>query len=134
MLIGSRWIRCVAAVLSAALVGSGLLPPAHGHFGEDPDHAVVHQHLAPHHPVPAQVPRASDDDDDGPILVITQHARVPDGVRVPIPIGAALYPFALAKDLLIGHEIAPRIDGSPPHGPPRRHASLRAPPVPPFNA
>jgi hypothetical protein len=128
-----RRVGTLALGGSVLMVVSGLLPPLHLHEEADPDHAdhhavsVIHRHFAPHAVPLNSSSRLSDD--DGPMLVLDQqaigskHAHVAP-VRLAV-LNAVVSLPRVDTPRSIGR---PQIDGSPPHGPPRRPASLRAPP------
>jgi hypothetical protein len=132
----ARWrgAKPLALCGSALLALSGLLPPLHLHEEADHDHAdhhsigVIHRHLAPHNAPLNSSPGLSDDDDRA-MLVLEQPAIGAEPahathVRLAVLSSVVSLPFVDTP-----HSIEPpRIDGSPPHGPPRRPASLRAPP------
>jgi hypothetical protein len=128
-----RGARPLALCGSALLVVSGLLPPLHLHEDADHDHAdhhvvsVIRRHFAPH-TAPANS-SSSLSDCDGPMLVLDQQAIGPTHTHAAHVRLAILSAVVSLPPVDTPHSIKPpQIDGSPPHGPPTRPASLRAPP------
>jgi hypothetical protein len=120
------WFRRVAVpvILAPWLVFSSMMPPEHLHEADEHHSgAVTHRHFEAHHHDGAEIDHEGGRIvwlDDSPALLSASHQLTVPGGIVPTHFGAC-------PDLK-GWILESILDASPPHGPPRLHASLRAPP------
>ena len=119
-----------SSLLVAAMVFSGVLPPAHIHLAEHEDHdhdhasAVEHSHWSAH-----QSSRAAFDEDDGRVIFVDRPARSADA-QTAFPRPPAVLVALIALHLLTTFTAAERqtSGNSPRDGPARALQPLRAPP------
>jgi hypothetical protein len=116
----------VGLSLAACLAFSAALPQAHRHDADaHHQHATVHQHFASHDHDGAEL----SPDDDGPVTWFERVAvhRAATSSFAPLAVVAAyLENLPVGPSRWVAVEI---LDTAPPHGPPRRSLSLRAPPA-----
>jgi len=118
------WRTALALALAPWLVLAATMPPEHRHEADE-HHAqsVTHRHFEAHDHDGAEI-----DHGEAPIVWLDDSlsvAHAPYQLTVPDAIVPA---HCQPSPDLNGWIVASILDASPPHGPPRRYASLRAPP------
>jgi hypothetical protein len=124
-LVGSR---CGRLSHDESVELASLITPLHAHRSSGHDTvATVHQHLAPHHHA-FRAEQGPEIEQDEQIVWLAASAIQ----ALPIRVAAALPELAGVPGTVppsTGWSPIPSDDTAPPHGPPRRFVSLRAPPV-----
>jgi hypothetical protein len=123
--VSVRLVRTlVALALAPWLVGASMMPREHVHETDEPhSHSVTHRHFEAHDHDGAEIEHGAGRIvwlEDGLALVHVPYQLTVPGMVVPAHFEACPDPKSWVVESIL--------DGSPPHGPPRRYTSLRAPP------
>jgi hypothetical protein len=118
------WRTAVVLALAPWLVLAATMPPEHRHEADEHhSQSVTHRHFEAHDPDGAEIDHGEARivwlDDSLALALAPYQLTVPDAI-VPAH-------FQPSPDLR-GWIVESILDARPPHGPPRRYTSLRAPP------
>jgi hypothetical protein len=124
-------------VVAPFLTFASALAPQHVHEpGLDPGHVTVHSHFGPHSVETRDLGNADGPEFDHDVdrVVWLESGILHESPQHSI---AATIALPISQDVVqvdVSWSVTPFDDTAPVHGPPRRHASLRAPPHPSSNA